>query len=295
MADFGAPGPFAVTIEDGEWPDGRRQRTLRWRHYQPKEAPQSACVLYSHGLGGSRESGAHWLRHWASWGIAAIAVQHPGTDAAALAGRSPLAMRHLLRRATDPAELNLRQHDLLFALDRISATHQAATGIAGHSYGAVSAMRLIGERRGRNDLPADPRIGAAVLFSPSARGGHLPLDERFGGIAIPALHLTGTEDHGIGPGDIDAAARCLPFRHGPEHLGSLLVLSGATHADLAGDEGNNARATRLLQASTTAYLRCHLAADEQAERWLQEDWPAALEADDRLETPPARRTESEPR
>lgn len=284
MADFRAPGPFAVTVQDGEWLDGRRQRLLRWRHYQPEDC-RKALVLYSHGLGGSRESGAHWLRHWASWGIGAIALQHPGTDADALAGQSQLAMRHLLRRAADPAELDLRQHDLLFALDRIATTHQVAMSIAGHSYGAVSAMRLIGERRGRNDLPADTRLRAAVLFSPSARGGHLPLDERFGGIAIPTLHLTGTEDHGIGPGDIDASARCQPFQHGPAHLCSLLVLSGVTHADLAGDQGNNARATCLLRASTTAYLLCHLAAEEPAERWLQENLPAALEADDRLKSP----------
>ena len=284
MADFGASGPFAVAVEDGEWLDGGRQRLLRWRRYQP-EGNRKALVLYSHGLGGSRESGARWLRHWASWGIGAIALQHPGTDADALAGRSPLAIRHLLRRAADPAELNLRQNDLLFALDRIAATHQSAISIAGHSYGAVSAMRLIGERRGRNDLPADPRIRAAVLFSPSARGGHLPLDDRFAAIAIPILHLTGTEDHGIGPGDIDASARCLPFQHGPKRLCSLLVLARATHADLAGDDDHNARATCLLRASTTAFLLCHLAADGRAEAWLQTGLPAALDADDRLENP----------
>lgn len=114
-----------------------------------------------------------------------MALQHPGTDEAA-AGDSPLALRHLLRTAVDKSQLAARQADLLFALDE-AEKHTAASdfGISGHSYGAVSALRLVGERRGTNDIPADPRLAAAILFSPSARGGNLPLPERFADITLP--------------------------------------------------------------------------------------------------------------
>lgn len=239
-------------------------------------------VIHSHGLGGSHASGADWLTHWASWGIAALAVQHPGTDATALASDSPLALRHLLRTAVDANQLAARQQDLLFVLDRLADEAHAAIGISGHSFGAASALRLIGERRGRDDLPADPRIKAAILFSPSARGGSLPLAERFAPVTLPCLHLSGSRDNGIGPGDITAADRCLPFRHMPGPHQSLLVLDGADHRGLAGQGHGSATQRRCLQAASTAFWLGHLAGDADAANWLNEGLPKGLAAGDRL-------------
>lgn len=295
MADYARPGPFAVAVDDGEWHDARRDRRIAWRRYRPQAggaAPlvaRTPFVVHSHGLGGSCASGGEWLRHWASWGIAAVAVQHPGSDAAARPSGSPLALRQLLRTAVDAAQLAARQHDLLLALDRLAAETVPAIGIAGHSFGAVSALRVIGERRGRDDLAADPRLAAAVLFSPSARGGTLPLAERFAGVTLPCLHLTGSLDSGIGRGDIRAADRCLPFAHMPPPHQHLLVLDGATHAEFAGEPGAAAPApapagrVRLLQAVSTAFWRQHLLADPPAAAWLRDQLPQLLAAGDRLQ------------
>jgi len=278
MPDFGRSGPFAVAIDDGEWHDGSRDRTLRWRRYRPRDAGPHPVVVHSHGLGGSRASGADWLAHWASWGIAGIAVQHPGTDRDALASAdSPLALRPLLRSAVDARQLALRQHDLMFAIDCIACENPPAIGISGHSYGAVSAMRLLGERRGLDDCPADTRIAAAVLFSPSARGGHRPLDERFSDIALPCLHLTGTRDDGIGPGDIRAADRCLPFTHGVAPDQYLLVLDEATHPELAGDGLAPPDRAHALRAVSCVFWLAHLRREPEATRHLREQCAATLE------------------
>lgn len=265
-------GSFAVDIVDGEWHDGGRDRLLRWRRYQPRTSGPTPVVLHSHGLGGSMASGAEWLMHWASWGIAALALEHPGTDARAAA--SPLALRHLLRIAIDPVQLSLRQHDLRFALDQLTANETPiAIGISGHSYGAVSALRLLGERRGRDDLPADQRIRAAILFSPSARGGSLPLTERFSNVTAPCLHVTGSCDGGIGPGDIDAEARCLPFRHmaGPDQ--HLLVLEGGSHPVFSGDAGSSATPGHraLIKAATTSFWRCRLLGEGGKATWAGQE------------------------
>lgn len=288
MADYRRPGPFAVAVDDGDWHDAGRGRTLRWRCYRPQGADpvpvvaRAPLVIHSHGLGGSRASGADWLAHWASWGIAALALQHPGSDADARTSASPLALRRLLR-AADAGQLAARQHDLLFALDRLAAAPPPAIGVSGHSFGAVGALRVLGERRGRDDLPADPRLAAAVLFSPSARGGALPLAERFAGVVRPCLHLTGSLDSGIGRGDIAAADRCLPFMHMPPPHQHLLVLDGATHAEFAGDAGAAASPRRLLlRAATAAFWRRHLLADAAAGDWLTDGLPALLAAGDRL-------------
>ena len=285
MPDFAAPGPHAVRIDDGEWIDAGRGRCLKWRRYSPADMHGGPLVLFSHGLGGSRLSGVSWLAHWASWGIAAIAIQHPGTDADALAGQSPLAMRGLLRQAADPLELQLRQHDLRHALDRIAAdSGSGRLGLAGHSFGAVSATRLLGERRGVDDLPPDVRIRAAVLFSPSARGGRLPMEERYRDVLTPCLHLTGSEDHGIGPGDIDAPARTLPYRYAASMERLLIVLDGARHADLSGDLPDTPGAN-ILRAASVAYWLRHLTADVTAAHWLAHGLPGLLQEKDRLERP----------
>lgn len=282
MHEFAVPGPHAVGVDDGTWIDTARGRTLRWRRYAPEGIGAPPVVLFSHGLGGSRESGAGWLRYWASWGIAALAVQHPGTDVDALPMQSPQGMRRLLRRIADPEALHHRQIDLRLALDRIAAETAGPFGIAGHSYGAVSAMRLIGERRGENDQPADPRLAAAVLFSPSARGGLLPLAERFGAVTLPTLHLTGSEDRGIGPGDIDAADRCLPFEHMRASPRCLLVLDGARHTELSGNDAEIPRGP-LLCAASTAFLRRHLMSPTGAGEMCRMERNNLMTARDRLD------------
>jgi predicted dienelactone hydrolase len=288
LTDYGQAGPFAVDISDGEWQDTKRNRRLFWRRYQPLALdgtpPTPALqVLHSHGLGGSCASGADWLGHWASWGITAVAIQHPGTDEKALASGSPLALRHLLRTAVDASQLANRQHDLLYALDRIAEEAPAALGISGHSYGAVSALRLIGERRGRDDLPADPRLAAAILFSPSARGGSLPLAERFAPVTLPCLHLSGSRDNGIGPGDISAADRTLPFQHMHDPGQYLLQLENADHRSLSGQGHGSDTHTRQLQAASTAFWLAYLAADAEAASRLHEALSKIVTPGDTLE------------
>lgn len=280
--DYGSRGAVDVCIEEGEWFDAHRSRLIRWRHYRPQLGAAAPLIIYSHGLGGSRRSGEDWLAHWASWGIGALALQHPGTDEAA-AGNSPLALRHLLRSATDQAQLASRQADLMFALD--AAERQMAVsrfGIAGHSYGAVSALRLIGEQRGMDDAAADPRIAAAILFSPSARGGTTPMEQRFANVTLPCLHLTGSADDGIGPGDIDAADRRLPYRHSRSPGQLLLVLHGAGHLTFAGQGSGAADHRRLLAGASSAFWLSRLQGDPEAGNWLSEELPAQLAARDHL-------------
>lgn len=283
-SNYFASGPFEFSIEEGEWTDEARSRNIPWKSYRPQHQPTPATIIYSHGLGGSRNSGEAWASHWASWGIGTLAIQHPGTDEAALCENSPLGLRRLLRTAADKAQLATRQADLTFALDRAEAEMpNTVFGIAGHSYGAVSALRLLGERRGIDDGPADPRLLAAVLFSPSARGGSLPLTERFGAIATPCLHLTGSVDSGIGPGDISAADRCLPFEHMPGPGQYLLVLEGAGHLSLAGQGHGSQMHIELLQAASSAFWLARLLQDGHAGNWLTNELPALLSTGDRLE------------
>lgn len=280
MADFAAAGPFAVVVDEGEWHDAARRRTLRWRRYLPKTGAGKAAgpcgqVIHSHGLGGTRASGGRWLAHWASWGIMATAVQHPGSDRAARSSDSPLALRHLLRTAVDADQLAARQQDLLFAVGQLLTGSAGQLGLSGHSFGAASVLRLIGERCGRDDMPPDPRVTAAILFSPSARGGLLPPTERFAAVTLPCLHLTGSRDDGIGPGDISARDRWLPYLHSRSTQKWLLSLDGATHPELAGDEDIPVEPERAaaFRAATTAFWLAFLNRDCTGAKWLHTHLP----------------------
>ena len=50
------------------------------RVYLPAAGTPAPVVLFSHGLGGSREGNAFMGRHWAQRGYVAVFLQHPGSD-----------------------------------------------------------------------------------------------------------------------------------------------------------------------------------------------------------------------
>ncbi|PTY00740.1 hypothetical protein DB346_14065 [Verrucomicrobia bacterium LW23] len=74
-------GPYRVTSLEQDWTDATRSRTLPVRIYLPDKAPGARPVIvFSHGLGGNRNGGEMWGRHWASHGYISVHLQHPGSD-----------------------------------------------------------------------------------------------------------------------------------------------------------------------------------------------------------------------
>lgn len=67
--------PLDLTVRDEE-----RRREIPLRIYLPAATAPAAAVLFSHGLGGSREGNAYLGTHWASRGYVAVFLQHPGSD-----------------------------------------------------------------------------------------------------------------------------------------------------------------------------------------------------------------------
>ncbi len=302
----GAAGPCRVSTRLTLLHDTRRARSLPLKLYLPDLPCSKGLILFSHGLGGSREGGADWLQHWASHGFAAIAVQHPGSDVSLLRNNSPLALRHAFKAAMNPEELARRVDDLRFVIRHIGHDSSlpdiinSATdiGIAGHSFGAVTVQILAGERRpDQHPEPPDPRVHAALALSPSARFEDIGpgLDHRFGHIHLPFFSLTGSRDDGMGLSDITAANRELPYRHMPaDNSKYLLVFAQGNHLDFAGQasaaEGAVFHIRRSppvfrdnLLAASTAYWRAHLAGDANAQHWLTSDLPGLLRPDDRFE------------
>src|ERR1700722_18408724 len=66
-----------------EWRDAKRERTVPVKIYFPKtgEGP-FPVIIFSHGLGGSREGYEYLGRYWASHGYVSVHLQHAGSDSA---------------------------------------------------------------------------------------------------------------------------------------------------------------------------------------------------------------------
>ena len=117
------PMAFAQTpaYADDTWQDSRRQRTVPVRIRWPQgNTPASGwpVVIYSHGLGGSREGGDVWGSAWAAAGLVVVHLQHVGSDMDAVRGvASSFKDRAALRSVGSADQLLARLQDIVFTLD----------------------------------------------------------------------------------------------------------------------------------------------------------------------------------
>ena len=170
-----APAPTYGAVEY-EWTDPLRGRAVPVRLYLPATMEPGAripLVVFSHGIGGSRRGYSYLGSHFAANGIASLHVQHVGSDRALWIG-NPFSLIGRLHDAAQEREAVNRVLDLRFALDQLlagehgSKVDTAQIVVAGHSYGANTALLAAGarvERDGRVLEFRDPRFSAAILIS----------------------------------------------------------------------------------------------------------------------------------
>lgn len=187
-----------------EWQDAARQRPVAAKLYLPAGGAMGPVplVIFSHGIGGSREGYTYLGKYWAANGIAALHLQHAGSDRGLWRG-NPLTLVSRLQDAASEAEATDRARDLRFALNellagpvaaRLDATRIAA---AGHSYGANTTLLVAGARVARADQTldfGDRRIRAAIVLSAPPFYGEADPVAILQSIRIPTLHITAEDD-----------------------------------------------------------------------------------------------------
>lgn len=172
--------------------------------------PTAPCpvIIFSHGLGGSREG--YWLltEEWASAGYAVIQPTHIGSDTATFKEAGLLGAKDAMRSAVaDPALLAGRPRlvsrliDLLPEIRALLAGWDGSfdagrIGVGGHSFGAWTTQAVAGVRfaiPGHAESLADPRPSAFLAMSPN---GPTPLQPAgaWDAAVRPMLLMTGTED-----------------------------------------------------------------------------------------------------
>ena len=240
-----------VSAIDETWLDATRQREIpvkvRWPDAAANVAPRPV-VLFSHGLGGTREGGAVWGEAWAAAGFVVLHLQHAGSDLAAVkAVTNTFSDKKALRSVAGPAQLLARLRDVTFALDEIGRRHAARqgrwgtarpvhVGMCGHSFGAHTTLGMAGQRYAGFEGMTEPRLAAFIAFSPS-----LPAvgDARqaFDRITRPMLCITGTLDADVAGTDATSERRAAVFDALPAGDKAQLVLQDADHMTFAGQIG----------------------------------------------------------
>lgn len=273
--------------------DSVRERDIPIRVFLPAEKSPSPVVLFSHGLGGSREGSAYLGRHWAGRGYVSVFLQHKGSDASVWqdepvnrrlnALREAANWQNTLSRVKDiPAVIDQLEHwnstDGHLLSDRMDLQH---IGMSGHSFGAVTTQAVSGQKseRGRA-LFTDSRIDAAVIMSPSSPNRGTP-EKAFGSVSIPWLLMTGTNDTAI-VGNADMESRLAVFPALPPGSKYELVLYDAEHSafsdrGLPGDtKTRNPNHHRVILALSTAFWDAYLRNNAAARKWLDGDGPKSI-------------------
>jgi len=297
-----ADGPvYKVKTVTEDWVDTARDgRPVPIKAYLPVDAPgPSPVVVFSHGLGGSREGYSYLGEFWASHGFISVHVQHLGSDDAVWRNQPWYKRKRAMRRAVADTDNSLnRPVDVSFVIDRLEALDADAgspwhekldldrIGVAGHSFGAFTTLAIAGQvfvgRDGQPRSLADGRVKAAIAMSSQAPGDPETYDESYAQITIPIFHMTGTKDTspiGLSKSPTD---RRIAYDHtpGPADGGPdtyLLTFTGGDHMIFSGR-----RRTRLdrtgksdklfqqhIQDASLAFWKAYLNDDESAREWLR--------------------------
>ena len=222
--------------------DAQRARAVPLRLYWPTRRASDAAVpliVFSHGIGGSRRGYSYLGRHWAAQGWASLHVQHVGSDSTLWRG-NPFGVFGRLRDAAQEHEAVDRVKDLHFALDALQAMPMGAgidpsrIVVAGHSYGANTALLALGARVARGDRWLqfrDPRFAAGVIISAPPFYGEHDLAAVLSPVSVPTLHVTATQDVIQIPGyHSDAADRLAVFDAVADPRKLLVVYEGGSHS-----------------------------------------------------------------
>ncbi len=197
----------SVEILDFEWRDANRDRIVPVRIYLPSNAGPKPLVIFSHGLGGSRMGYSYLAKHLAAAGYICVHPQHAGSDRAVWTGNPFSTFGNLSKAAGDENAID-RAKDITFVLNELlkgapsaqfgSQINPELLAMAGHSYGANTTLLISGAtvQRGPGQVfnLGDPRIKCAVVISAPPFHGAGDMNPILGGIAIPSLHITGTDD-----------------------------------------------------------------------------------------------------
>lgn len=290
----------SASVKYQEWKDVTRNRTIPVKIYLPERISRPLpVVIFSHGLGGSREAAEYLGYYWAEHDYIAVFIQHPGSDESfwkpafnpRTTNKDQL-MGKFRQTLANPEHALNRGNDVHFVIDQLEKSNISdpvlkgkldlnEIAIAGHSYGSWTALTASGQRfyqRSKQGVSSgDRRIKAAIYLSPTPpRAGQNPA-QVFGAISIPGIHFTGTLDSSP-VNNTKAEDRRIAFDNISKSDQYLVTLNGADHGVFGGrkrlmPKPDDEKFQEITQRMSTAFLDAYLKHDQQAKSWLVKSAP----------------------
>ena len=269
--------------------DEKRERTVPLKVYLAEAKQPLPVVLFSHGLGGSRENNAYLGKHWAAGGYVAVFMQHAGSDNQVWKSAKLGERFAAIKAAASVQSSRDRFADVPFVIDQLEIWNKEAEhplsgkldlehiGMSGHSYGAVTTLAVAGRKFPLKQSFPEARIDAFLALSPQPGKG-LAAADAFGHIDKPILSMTGTEDRSPIDPTVKPATRREVYAALPKGDKYQLVMDGAEHFAFGDSQGFRARRRNpkhhpAIQQISLRFWNAYLKDDKQSKQWLQSDKP----------------------
>ena len=292
--------PYEISLVRGVLVDeSRNGRRVPYKVYVPRDIDgKNPAVIWSHGLGGSRDGAGFISRFLASHGIFVINIQHDGTDTSMWMGKPGHPWDAIRATKVTWDHTYQRILDVPFVLDSLLAGHIEdeilgkidldRLGMSGHSYGALTTQVMAGQTlvspSGDTLRFHENRLKAKLAYSPAPSDfqdkGGLPYE----GINRPIFFMTGTQDSSPISGK-DYKHRLDIFENTSAENKSLLVIDGADHMIFSGSRGQLPgydeipRHEDIIRIFSLAWWQAALNEDEAALSWLDEEHKVFLASD----------------
>ena len=221
-------------------------------------------VIVSHGAGGNWNANFAQARHLASHGIAAICVEHVGSNTSVAIKGGARVGKTIAAMTRDSEEVLNRPKDVRFAIDQVIRWNQVhdelrgrfdiqRIGVLGHSFGAFTTMVVCGARpaldwmkppvgvgKGLGPDLHDERVRCGVALSPQGPGDPFFLPESYQSIRVPLLGISGSRDKQQNYAPIH---RKQSFELWPKGDRYFLWISNASHLSFSDSTGSRQRRT----------------------------------------------------
>tara|TARA_R110002124_G_scaffold129483_1_gene291008 strand:+ start:315174 stop:316151 length:978 start_codon:yes stop_codon:yes gene_type:complete len=288
-----------VLIARGKWIDtDRGDRAVLYKIYQPapiegmeQSDKKLPVIIWSHGLGGTRDGAGFVARYLASFGYIIVHIQHHGTDSSLWEGKAGHPWDNI-RAAKIPRKAALQRYqDVPFAIRCLKTAKNIDDtlyqrmdfdnmGMSGHSFGAGTSQIMAGQTLGRGKRLYQYKqedFKAGIIYSP------IPSFNRqddaavvYGAIDIPLFHMTGTDD-GSPLDNTGYEPRLEVYEAIDKADQHLFVLEDGDHMIYSGSRGqlgasdNRERHEELILISSLAFWDSYLRHDKNALHWLTGD------------------------
>lgn len=292
-------GPLRVLIKRGEFVDpARDERAVPYKLYYPEaDGGDFPLIIWSHGLGGTRDGASFLARYVASYGYVIAHIQHDGTDDSLWRNEPDHPWDAIRRKTPVPWEVTKNRYlDVHFALaqlrDLLPQDENIAPvisfdkiGMSGHSFGALTTQVMAGQAVGKDSTAEFFTLDdftAGILYSPVPNFRlDIPVADIYGPIGTPLLHMTGTNDESPVEG-FGHEKRREVWQHaqGPDQ--HILTITGADHMVFNGSRGQLLDYEGIdldkdiIKISSLAWWDAFLKDDAAAMQWLKHNDNDAL-------------------